>query len=131
MISEILKIFRRVPFELTIPALLLILIMAAIGIYFGARPRVIEVTKPELQLANQERAEEIVKKVAAHIILPQDSLPTVATVTDPAKLKDQPFFANAQSGDKVLIYTDARKMILYRPSLDRIVEVAPLNLEVR
>ena len=51
----------------------------------------------------------------------------MATVSDPEKLKDQPFFAKAQKGDKVLIYSNSQKAILYSPTEDKIVEVAPIN----
>jgi hypothetical protein len=68
-----------------------------------------------------------IKLVGKHIVLPTDEQPTMATVSDPAKLKDQSFFANAKKGDKVLIYADSRKAILYNPETDRVVEVAPIN----
>ncbi len=45
-----------------------------------------------------------------------------------ASSKDRLFFANAKVGDKVLVYAKAGKVILYNPSEDRIVEVAPINL---
>ena len=54
--------------------------------------------------------------------------PTVATVVDPERLRDQPFFANAKQGDKVLIYTNAKKAILYSPESNKIIEVAPVNI---
>lgn len=47
---------------------------------------------------------------------------------DPEKLRDQPFFANAQRGDKVLIYANAKKAILYNPPSNKIIEVAPVNI---
>lgn len=76
---------------------------------------------------SQAEAQQLINKVGNLIILPTDEQPTVATVSDLAKLKDQPFFANAQIGDKVLIYTQARKAILYRPSTNKIIELAPLT----
>lgn len=84
-------------------------------------------------IKNEERETEkevatVVKQVSRHILLPEGASPTVATVKDPEQLKDQPFFANAKTGDKLLIYSDARKAILYRPSEDKIVEVAPVNI---
>jgi hypothetical protein len=54
-------------------------------------------------------------------------VPTVATVTDVAKLGAQAFFVGAVSGDKVLFYNDAKKVILYRPSTDKIIKVGPLT----
>jgi hypothetical protein len=53
---------------------------------------------------------------------------TMATILDPAELADQPFFMSAQKGDKVLLYTNAKKAILYSPSQNKIVDVAPVNL---
>ena len=69
-----------------------------------------------------------VERVGKLMVLPTDETPTMATVSDPAKLKDQAFFANAKAGDKVLIYSNARKAILYSPTLNKIIEVAPVNV---
>ena len=76
----------------------------------------------------QDEAKKLVAEVGRLIILPTDEQPTVATVADPAQLKDQLFFANAKTGDKVLIYTNAKKAILYNPTEGKIVEVAPVSI---
>lgn len=68
---------------------------------------------------------EVVQEVGRLMVLPNET-PTLATVSDQTKLANQPFFAHAQNGDKVLIYTQAKKAILYRPSIDKIIEVAPI-----
>ena len=77
--------------------------------------------------ASQEEAERLSQEVGEKIQLPKET-PTVATVVDAAKLKDQPFFANAKNNDKVLIYTSAKKAVLYRPSTKKVIEVAPINI---
>ncbi|MFZ2484727.1 MAG: hypothetical protein WAX80_02125 [Minisyncoccia bacterium] len=82
-----------------------------------------------LQSKKQDESKNILDQVSKLIILPQDEQPTIATITDLEQLKDQEFFANAEVGDKVIIYTKAKKAILYRPSENKIVEVAPLNLD--
>ena len=76
----------------------------------------------------QAETRALVEKVSKLIILPEDETPTVATITDPEKLKDQKFFAGSRKGDKVLIYTNARKAILYSPEENKLVDVAPLNI---
>jgi|SRR3989344_6319278 len=69
----------------------------------------------------------LVEKIGILIELPAGEEPTIATVTDKTKLSDQAFFAPAQNGDVVLIYTDAKKAYLYRPSTNKILDVAPVN----
>lgn len=72
----------------------------------------------------EEEAKMLVADVAKLMILPEE-LPTIATVTDPKALTGQPFFEKAEAGDRVLVFTDAKKAILYRPSIKKIVEVMP------
>ncbi len=84
--------------------------------------------KKNPQATAQEEANDLVWKVSKLVVLPEGETPTVATVADPEALKDQAFFAKAQKGDKVLIYAQAKKAILYSVSLNRVVDVAPLNI---
>lgn len=106
---------------------ILLILALSPGIYFYAKyQKAQELLKNPQQLARAE-ALAISDKVGKLMTLPTDEEPTVATVTDKEKLASQPFFANAQNGDKVLIYTKARKAILYRPSLNMIIEVAPVS----
>lgn len=72
--------------------------------------------------------ETLVSKVGKLIDLPADEQPTVATVIDASRLKDQAFFSKAENNDKVLLYSKAQKAILYRPKDNKIIEVAPINL---
>ena len=80
------------------------------------------------QANNQAEAEELKSKVSEFVELPVDETPTVATVVDASKVREQPFFANAKNGDKVLIFARAGKAILYRPTTDKIIEISPINL---
>ncbi|MBX4191596.1 MAG: hypothetical protein KW804_02225 [Candidatus Doudnabacteria bacterium] len=76
----------------------------------------------------QDETAATIAAVGKLIELPEGEQPTLATVTDPDKLKNQAFFAKAQKGDKVLVYTGAKKAILYSPANNKIVEVAPVNI---
>lgn len=83
--------------------------------------------KTNPQKTNQEENEKLIASVGKLVLLPEGEAPTIATVTDADKLKsEQAFFAKAKQGDKVLIYTRALKAIMYRPSENKIIEVAPL-----
>lgn len=77
--------------------------------------------------AAQAEVKDLIAKVGNLMVLPDEN-PTIATVSDPKKLVDQPFFVKAILGDKVLIYSKAREAILYRPSINKIIQVAPVNL---
>ncbi len=77
--------------------------------------------------ASAEENQKTVSQVAKLMDLPSDQ-PTVATITDKEKLKDQPFFSRADNGDKVLIFAASKKAIIYRPSTNKIVDIAPINI---
>jgi len=70
---------------------------------------------------------DLISKVGGLITLPTNEEPTIATVADLSKLQGQIFFANAQLGDKILMYTNANKIILYRPSTNKIINNAALD----
>ncbi len=79
-------------------------------------------------IAAEEQVKSVTTAVGKLLLLPTGEAPTLATVSDKSKLVGQQFFANAQNGDKVLIYTNAKKAILYRPSSNKIIEVGPINI---
>lgn len=107
------------------PALIiLVLLFAGIAAYFYSQYSAL---KADPAKDAKAEVESIVAEVSKLIVLP-DEQPTIATVTDVEKLKDQAFFAKAKNGDKVLIYTEAKKAILYDPVNKKIVEVAPINI---
>mgnify|MGYP006374517765 CR=1 FL=1 len=77
---------------------------------------------------NREKIESLVAKVEKLIDLPQGELPTLAEITSIENIKDQPFFAKAKVGDKVLLYPVAKKAFLYDPVVKKVLEVAPINV---
>jgi len=75
----------------------------------------------------QAQARQLRDEVAKVFNVPANEVPTIATVTDVSKLKNQAFFTNAKNGDKVLMFAQAKEAILFRPSDHKIIQVAPLN----
>lgn len=76
---------------------------------------------------NTAAVKALIDEVGDKMELPQNETPTIATVTDVTKLADQPFFRNAKNGDKVMIFGSTKEAILYRPSIHKIIAVAPIN----
>lgn len=101
-----------------------ILIMVAITIgsgtvafYFYNKYKKIAISKTD-----DTQNDDIQTKVGRLIELPNETA-TLATVTDKEKMKNQPFFEHAENGDKALLYMQSKKAILYRPSINKIIEV--------
>lgn len=76
-------------------------------------------------------SDKILASVRSLILLPEGEVPTIATVTDLEKLKDQPFFKKAKVGDKVIMYPKAKKAYLYDSENNKILEVAPIALDTQ
>ncbi|HRF28940.1 MAG TPA: hypothetical protein PL051_04900 [Candidatus Saccharibacteria bacterium] len=70
----------------------------------------------------------ITTSVSRHMLLPTGEKPALATVTDTTKLNTE-FLKQAENGDKLLIYEKARLVVVYRPSIDKIVTVGPISIE--
>lgn len=98
------------------------------GYYFYSQNQKNQLARTNPQASAQEEVKKTVAEISKIIDLPVGEDPTVATVTDITKLKDQPFFQKAKNGDKVLIYTNAKKAILYDPTLKKVLDVAPINI---
>jgi len=70
-------------------------------------------------------AAELKNEVAKLMQLPDEDA-TIATVQDAQKLSGQEFFKDAKNGDKVLIFTQAKRAVIYRPSENKIVNAGPV-----
>lgn len=119
---------KGIPLFIKIGSLVLVLlVIAAAGVaayqYFSFQQKV----KADVSLSTEPKA--LVAEVGKLMELPLNEEPTIATVSDVEKLKDQPFFVSAQNGDKVLIYQKAKKAILYRPASKKIIDVGPVNID--
>lgn len=110
--------------------LVLLLIGGSLGTayYFYSKYQDAQSKIANPELIAQDEVKVLTDKLGKLIELPTDENPSVATVLEKDKLKDQPFFTKAENGDKVVIYTKAMKAILFRESANKIIEVAPISL---
>jgi len=118
---------KKVGIFLGVLAVIIIALAGTTGaLYYYNKFRTAEKNLRDASLTSQESVQSLVEKVGKLIKLPEGELPTVATVSDLSRLKNQPFFNKAKVGDKVLLYMQAKKAFLYDPVNNVIVEVGPL-----
>lgn len=107
--------------------LLLIGGLAYLGVRYHKSQQDVKRLSNPTEAAKQE-TKNLVASVGKLVELPNNEDPTIATVKDITKLQSQAFFKSAKNDDKVLIYTQAKKAVLYRPSTNKVIEVAPVNI---
>ena len=113
---------RRLPW-----ILIGLLVIISLFLFVQYREAQSKLHSPQAAAANSKQVNDTLAKLAKLVIVPTDETPTVVTVADPAKLKNQTFFAHAKAGDKVIVYARAKQAILYRPSTNQIVTMAPVT----
>lgn len=116
--------------------LILIALIAILGFvwsfkkYVDTKKQLTAVTSVEGQqeIAKKE-IHQLLDKVGKLIVLPADEEPTVATIADVEALrKEQSFYSDAQNGNKVLIYMQAKKAIIYDEERNILINVGPIFL---
>lgn len=98
-----------------------ILGLVAVAGYFYWQYQQVSANNPEKELHT------ITQRLRKFMDLPESPLPTLATVTEKEKLRQQPFFQKAENGDKVLIYLSEGIAILYRPATQKVIAVGPVR----
>lgn len=73
-----------------------------------------------------ESTNGIVEAISRLAVVPTDEKPSVTTVVDKTKV-NQPFLRNAENGDQVVLYFQAGRAVVYRPSTNKIVNMGPLE----
>lgn len=112
--------------------LLIVLLLGSLGfggLYYKKYSDVNKKYQDVLANSPTEVTKRLIDKVGKLLELPKDETPSVATVEDKDKLKDQPFFASAEKGDRLLIYQGAKKAIIYRESTDKVINVGPIAIQ--
>ncbi len=76
----------------------------------------------------QKVEELLISKVNKIYSFPIGEIPTIATVTNTEALKNSTFFTLAKLGDKVLIFKKGNRAVLYRPSINKIIETTSIKI---
>lgn len=67
----------------------------------------------------------VLESVSRHFLLPADEEPAILTVVNKDRVSSAFLKGKVEDGDKVLIYQKSQKAIIYRPSLDRVIDAGP------
>ncbi len=111
---------KRLPWIIVI-----ILAVASVFLFFQYQQAKTKLNTTE---TGTSQSADLIKRVSKLVIVPANETPTIATVVHADKLRSQSFFASAQDGDKVLVFSKEKQAILYRPSTNQIVTIAPVNV---
>lgn len=90
-------------------------------VYFGVS------VYEKIRVSSYEDNDRIVESVRKLVEIDTLEDPKVVTVTNADSIRGQTFFKEALNGDKLLIFETSKKAVLYRPSTDKIISIAPLN----
>lgn len=87
------------------------------------------VREKEIEDVKEEEIKQAVKALEKNVLLPMGETPTLSTITNKEELvENQDFFDDAENGDQVLVYHEAKKAFLYRPSTGKLINLAPINI---
>ncbi len=80
--------------------------------------------------ASKAEIEQVMAKISKHMVLPAGEIPQMATIANVEEMaKQQVFFVGAQNGDKLLVFIQAKKAVIYSPSKDLVVNVGPVFMD--
>lgn len=94
------------------------------GVYYYAEYQKLALRTKDPQV----EIKEILDKVGKLIELPEGEEPTVATVQDAEQIRNQPFFAKAQNGYRVILFTDAKLAILFDEQANKLINVGSISV---
>lgn len=108
---------------------LVIILLIALVVFFGFKYYESQIpTNITISQTGEVDSNKIIEDVSKIFLLPINEQPSVALIKDLNSLAPQPIFTNAQNGDVLLIYLNAKKAILYRPSENKVIDVGPVNV---
>jgi hypothetical protein len=107
--------------------LLLVVLAVAVAVFVAY---VINNGSGDSSSNNSGSGADILTRLGAIMILPEGETPSISTVTNAEGLKNgATFYRDAENGDKILVYAQSGKIIIYREADNLIVNVGPIRDE--
>ncbi len=129
MKSKQLSFFLRSPSGVVAIVVIVIAVVFS-GYYFYNKYQETQKLLQNPTTAAQQQVNSLVDKVGKLMVLPNE-LPTLAKVSNATQARKQPLFKNVENGDEVLFFVKAKLAVVYRPSINKIIAVGPINLTQR
>ena len=134
MVENTQSIVTRYPlFVVCVVLAILLVIMSVLYVTKDQAGPVVEVPDDLATLSDEEQVrvtDEVLAALSEVMILPDESTPIVASVTDSATLRgQQAFYAKAEDGDILVIFQSSRQAVIYRPDERKIVNTGPLIID--
>lgn len=103
----------------------IVLVLAVVGL-----AAVVVLQQMKLKEDQSNETQELQRRIAKIMLLPDEEA-VVTEIDDAEKVREQPFFAQVENGDKVLIFPGAARIVIYRPGRNLIVNVGPIVDDTR
>ncbi|MCJ7826423.1 LytR C-terminal domain-containing protein [Patescibacteria group bacterium] len=117
---------ESIPLIATILFLILSIVGIGSGVYFYRQYKASEEKLKNPAEAAKLESKELVAKVGRLMLLPNEEAQVVIVIDVETLKKTQPFFQDAKDNDKLLLFPNAKKAVLYREAANVIVNVAPI-----
>lgn len=108
-------------------AVFVIVLLFAVGMSMSRNDKPPDSTDTLGAATEQSEASRYHNEISKYVELPAEETPTVLNVSDAAEVKkDNAALTDIKNGDKMLFFTKARKLVVYRPSTKKVVAVVSL-----
>lgn len=77
--------------------------------------------------SNPTNIEQKTVETVSRLVETPDEKPTVVTVQDASKLSNPELASRAQDEDRLLVYPESRRVVIFRPSSGKIVDILSIK----
>ncbi len=104
-----------------------LIFLLVVGGYFGHRYW----TSPEMRAQRLEKENKaLITEIRKVMRLPEEANPVFYEIVDPAILiATQPFFTGSEKGDKLIVFPQSGKAVIYNPSKKIIINAGPIQFD--
>lgn len=96
------------------------IVAIGVGVYFFSKYQAAETAKNENA--------QLIEKISQVVQLPNET-PMAVSVADKDKLSNKQLASKVENGDVMLIFAKAKRLIVYRPTVEKVVDILSFGSE--